>query len=234
LTLGLLVLQPAGFARLPGLDRPITDAFHWLYHNKWWDRTMQNTRWLGVRTMQTPLDMWVFQEILHETRPDVIVETGTHQGGASLYYATILDALQRGRVLTVDISSFPNQPEHPRITYLVGSSTAPEIVERITKSIAPGERVMVILDSLHNKEHVLEEMRLYGPLVTPGNYLVVQDTHLNGHPVRVPFSPDPGHEGPMEALAEFLPRHAEFAVDRSREKFGLTYNAGGWLRRVGR
>jgi len=91
---------------------------------------------------------------------------------------------------------------------------------------------MVVLDSNHNKEHVLEELRLYAPLVTPGNYLVVQDTHLNGHPVFVGDSPDPGHEGPMEALDEFLPRNTQFQSDRSREKYGLTFCPRGWLKRV--
>jgi cephalosporin hydroxylase len=232
LTLVLFSWLPVAFARLKFLERSFTEGFHWIYHINWWGRTMDNTWWLGVRTMQTPLDMWVFQEIIYETRPDLIIETGSHHGGAALFYATVMDALNHGRILTIDIKAYPNQPKHPRITYLVGSSTDATIVEKVKGSIVPGERVMVILDSLHNKEHVLEELRLYGPLVTKGNYLVVQDTHLNGHPIRVPFSPDPGHDGPMEALWEFLPKHPEYLQDRSREKFGSTHNPGGWLRRI--
>ncbi|MBK9169719.1 MAG: hypothetical protein IPM24_19975 [Bryobacterales bacterium] len=88
---------------------------------------------------------------------------------------------------------------------------------------------MVILDSDHSKEHVLQEMDMYGPLVCVGCYMVVQDTHLNGYPVHVAFSPGPGKQGPMEAVHEFLARNSDFVVDRDREKYGLTFNPNGWL-----
>jgi cephalosporin hydroxylase len=213
-------------------ESAVTAAFHRQYHNKWWDRTLMGTYWRGVQTMQTPLDMWVVQEIIHDTRPDVLIETGTRAGGGAFYYASIFDLEGRGRIFTMDIEDYPHKPQHPRIRYMLGSSTSPKVVDALKSEIRREERVMVVLDSLHNKEHVLEEMRLYAPLVTPGNYLVVQDTHLTGHPVSVPFSPDPGHEGPWEAVHEWLPRHPEFTVDRSREKYGLTFNPGGWLRRL--
>ncbi len=215
-----------------GSPEQITKAFHILYHNVWWNRTVINTYWLGVQTMQTPLDMWVFQEIIHDTKPDVLIETGTRAGGSAYYYASVFDLVRRGRVMTMDIVDYAGKPQHPRITYLIGSSTSDEIVRKIRSAITPGDRVMVVLDSLHNKEHVLEELRLYAPMVTPDNYLVVQDTHLNGHPIHVGFSPDPGHEGPMEAASEFLTKNTHFVPDRSREKYGLTFNPGGWLKRT--
>ena len=86
--------------------------------------------------------------------------------------------------------------------------------------------VIVILDSDHSYAHVLEELRLYAPLVTSGSYLVVEDTNVNGHPV------DPDHgPGPMEAVLDFLRESDEFAVDESREKFLLTFNPHGFLRK---
>ncbi len=210
----------------------ITNAFHVLYHNVWWNRTVVNTFWLGVQTMQTPLDMWVFQEIIYETKPDVLIETGTRTGGGAYYYASILDLVKAGRVITVDIEDYPNKPNHPRITYLTGSSTSDAVIGAIRGFIKPGEKVMVILDSSHNKEHVLEELRLYAPLVASGCYLVVQDTHLNGHPIFLDRTPDPGHEGPMEAVSEFLSKNKDFVPDRTREKYGLTFNPNGWLKRI--
>ena len=87
--------------------------------------------------MKCPLDMWVFQEIMYETRPDVVVETGTRLGGSSAYFASILDLLGKGRVITVDIVDYPDKPQHDRITYLTGSSTSLEIIERIRELISP-------------------------------------------------------------------------------------------------
>ncbi|MBK9169718.1 MAG: hypothetical protein IPM24_19970 [Bryobacterales bacterium] len=80
---------------------------------------------------------------------------------------------------------------------------------------------MVILDSDHSKEHVLREMEMYSPLVCVGCCMIVQDTHLNGHPIRVEFSPGPGKQGPMEAVHEFLARNGDFVADRDRENTGL-------------
>ncbi len=213
-------------------EADITSAFHRVYHNSWWDRTMHHTFWLGVRTMQTPLDMWVLQEIIHETKPDVLIETGTLEGGGSLYYASVFDLEQNGRILTVDIEDHPGKPKHPRITYFIGSSTSSEVASEIRAAVQPGEKVMVILDSDHSKEHVLREIELYKEYVCAGCYLVVQDTHLTGHPIDVDFSPGPGKEGPMEAVEEFLSRDSRFVADRSREKYGLTFSPKGWLKRV--
>jgi cephalosporin hydroxylase len=86
---------------------------------------------------------------------------------------------------------------------------------------------MVVLDSDHHKDHVLEELRLYSPLVSVGQYLIVEDTHFNGHPILKNFGP-----GPWEAVEEFLRERPDFAVDSSREKYGMTFNPHGYLRRV--
>ena len=166
---------------------------------------------------------------MYETRPDVVVETGTRLGGSSAYFASILDLLGKGRVITVDIVDYPDKPQHDRITYLTGSSTSLEIIERIRELISPDEKVMVFLDSDHSKAHVQRELELYSGLVTAGNYLIVEDTFLNGRPI---FSPavQPGPD-PMEAVQEFLSENPNFVADRSREKYGLTFNPNGFLKR---
>lgn len=188
--------------------------------------TRADTRWLGVRTDKCPLDLWIYQELLHEVAPDVIVETGTAFGGSALFLASICDLLDRGRVVSIDVQEQEGRPSHPRISYLHGSSTAPATLERLRAGIGPGETVMAVLDSDHRKEHVLAELRLLGDLVTPGSYLVVEDTILNGHPVSPDFGP-----GPMEAVEEFLRESVGFEVDLRREKFLLTFNRKGYLRR---
>jgi cephalosporin hydroxylase len=201
-------------------------GFHILNYNSA-KTTWLNTSWLGVPTEKTPQDMWTYQEIFKETTPDVLIEAGTADGGSAYYYATIFDLLGRGRVITIDIAGSDKRPKHPRITYLTGSSTAPDLAGRVKSLIAPGERVMVSLDSDHTKAHVLAEMKIYGELVTPGCYMVVEDTNVNGHPVYPEFGP-----GPMEALREYLSHDGRYAIDHTREKFGLTYFPDGWLRRV--
>lgn len=207
-------------------SRKTVDDFHVLYYESLND-TWNNTYWLGVRTLKLPLDLWIFQEIIYATKPDVIVEAGTYNGGSALFMASLLDTIGKGRVITIDIEDFPGKPRHDRITYLIGSSTADEIVGKVRSLIGEDDTVMVVLDSDHHAEHVLNELRIYGEMVTTGNYLIAEDTNVNGHPVQPEFG-----AGPSEAVQTFLKDNHAFAVDAKREKFLFTFNPGGYLIRV--
>jgi cephalosporin hydroxylase len=210
---------------VPGwAEKVVIAAFHIVYHHR---QTFNDTHWLGTEVQKTPLDLWVYQELIHELRPDLIVETGTYKGGSALFMASICDLENNGQVATVDTEEYPGRPQHSRIRYLRGSSTSSGIIEQF-KALASGQRtVLVALDSDHAKQHVLNELRLYSGLVTKGSYLIVEDTHFNGHPILPHFGP-----GPREAVEEFLKENRDFVADRGREKYLLTFNAGGYLRRV--
>jgi cephalosporin hydroxylase len=204
-------------------DPGITEAFHRLYYDT---AVWKDTYWLGVRTQKCPLDLWIYQEILQETRPDLILETGTAHGGSALYLASVCDLLGRGEVVTVDIHPIEGRPEHDRITYLAGSSTADEIVSELERLVKDSVEVLIILDSDHSRDHVLDELRIYNRWVSPGSYLIVEDTNVNGHPAMPEHGP-----GPMEALEAFLAENDEFEIDAAREKFFLTFNPRGFLRK---
>jgi cephalosporin hydroxylase len=207
-------------------EDPIVAEFHRRYYERRTE-TWGETYWLGHRVLKCPLDLWIYQEILHELRPELIVETGTYRGGSALFLASICDLLGRGEVVTIDSKRQRGRPRNRRITYLHGSSTAPEITRQVERRAKGKRPILVILDSGHGKAHVLDELRTYAPLVTPGSYLIVEDTNLNGHPV------EPGHgPGPAEAVAAFLAENAAFHRDPSREKLLLTFNPDGYLQKV--
>jgi len=212
-------------------DRRTIDEFHKLFYQSWLT-TWANTRWLGVAAEKPPSDFWVYQEILHEVRPELIIETGTRFGGTARFLASVCDLLDHGRVITIDIedlaSSDTVRPPHPRITYLTGSSTSSEIIDQIRKEAGSSDGVLVILDSDHSMTHVTDELRLYAPIVTTGSYLIVEDTQVNGHPIIPEHGP-----GPMEAVEVFLRESPEFVPDVAREKFLVTFNPSGFLKRVG-
>jgi cephalosporin hydroxylase len=190
-------------------------------------QTWQNTHWMGHKILKCPFDVWHYQEILHEVRPDLIVETGTCFGGSALLLAQLCDLLGHGRIVTVDIERRDNRPVHSRITYLTGSSVAPEIVSQVRAGVRTDNRVVVILDSDHSKHHVARELNAYADLVSVGSYLIVEDTNVNGHPVNLEHGP-----GPMEALEEFLAERKEFVVDPRWKKFLFTFNPRGYLKRT--
>lgn len=207
------------------LNRMYTELF--FYSPSTW----QANRWYGVRTEQFPNDAWMYQEIATDVLPDLVIETGSMEGGGALYWASILDHLKpKARVITVDIEDRLAQAKKNRlfqekVRFILGSSTDPAILDEIRKE-AVGKKVLVTLDSDHSKEHVLKELELYAPLVSNGSYLIVQDTSSNGHPVNPNFGP-----GPMEALDAFLPAHPEFVIDESRERLLTTSHPRGFLLR---
>ena len=204
----------------------LKNGFENMIYNRhlWEDET-----WLGVPVLKYPNDLIVYQEIIYEIKPDVILDIGTYKGGSALYFATILDLIGKpsSRVISVDIMRFGPLPKNPRITYLLGSSISEAILQQIKASIRPGETVMAFLDSDHHKDHVLNEIRAYSQIVTKGSYLVVEDSNINGHPVRASWGP-----GPMEAIHEFLKDNPGFQIDKSREKFLLTVAPDGFLRKL--
>jgi cephalosporin hydroxylase len=204
------------------------DGFHQLYYDlgEHGEDTWCNTRWFGVKAYKSPLDLWIYQEILYETRPDLIIETGTANGGSALFLAMICELMGVGDVVSVDVTSRAERPVHDRIRYLQGSSVESEILTQISDIVRDHERVMVLLDSDHSRDHVLQELEAYAPFVTEGCYLVAEDTNVNGHPVQPSFGP-----GPFEAVEQFLENHPEFERDHRREKHLLTFNPGGYLRR---
>lgn len=175
-------------------ERVIVERFHKLYYEQS-RQTWQNTHWVGTRVMKASSDLWIYQEIVNEIKPDLVLETGTALGGSALYLAHLFDIMSKGRIVTVDLEERGGNPvpDHERIRYLRGSSVELRILEQMREAAAGVRTVLVILDSDHSEDHVLTELEAYAPLVSEGGYLIVEDSNVGGHPAYPEFGP-----GPME------------------------------------
>jgi cephalosporin hydroxylase len=202
-----------------------TEYFRQYYDLGVWKR--QHYR--GIRILKVPTDLWNYQEIFSERRIEWVIETGSAHGGSALYFADLLElAGAPGKGITIDVSHAALQlREHARIEFVLASSAIEQTARRVAQML-PAQRgpLFMILDSDHSKAHVLRELEVLTPLLRRGDYLVVEDTCVNGHPVRPEFGP-----GPMEALEEFVRLHPQmFAADVEREgKFGFTAAPTGYL-----
>lgn len=208
----------------------IVRQFHIVFYS---GQTWIANRWLGIPAEQNPNDVWITQEIISEVKPDLIIETGTSRGGSALIWATILCQVNPGgRVLTIDVEDRTQNASklalfRECVEFIKANSTDPSLAAYIGRR-AKDKRVLVLLDSDHHRDHVLREMELYGPMVSVGSYMIVQDGNIGGHPVRKDYGP-----GPTEAIGEYLVSHGEFVVDRNRgERLLLTMHPNGYLRRV--
>jgi cephalosporin hydroxylase len=202
-------------------------------YQKWYYNTFvwKKTKWMGITTWKSVSDMWNYQEILFDVKPSLVIEFGSNQGGSALFFATVMKGLGKPfKVLSVDIDHRPLDPaarRDPDIEFVESSSTVPAIADRIRglRSEFPG-KVFAILDSDHTMDHVLAEMKLLRPVLSAGDYLLVEDSCVNGHPVLPGWGP-----GPYEAIEAYEHEFpSDYTHDVEREKkFGWTQATNGFL-----
>ncbi len=211
----------------------------------WALRYYHTFTWFGRPILQLPEDLIRLQEVLYDVQPDVIVETGVFEGGSLLFHASLCEAMGKGRVIGIDVEVRHGVREalaaHPlahRVTLLEGDSVAPSMTADVRARIAPGECVLVILDSNHTKAHVAAELEAYAPLVTRGSWIIatdgiIRDLHDTPH-----GESEWTHDHPAAAAEEFLARHPEFEMRQPEWKENgstltrnITYWPDGWLRR---
>lgn len=196
-------------------------------------------KWLGRPIIQYPQDIMALQELIWSVKPDLIIETGIAHGGSLVFSASILELIGRGIVVGVDIDirshnkqEIEKHPMYKRIKMIEGSSTDRNIVKKVYGIAKNKKRIMVFLDSNHTYEHVLEEMKIYSPLVTKGSYLVVFDTIIDDMPKKIfknrPWSKD---NNPKIAVKEFVKSNNRFKIDEKIErKLLITAAPSGFLR----
>jgi cephalosporin hydroxylase len=212
----------------------------------WSLRYYHNFAWFGLPVLQMPEDLLRIQEVIYRLRPDVIIETGVWRGGSLVFYASLCEALGNGRIIGIDRAIRPEDRQalaahrlSPRITAIEGDSTAPEVVRCVREKVRPGESVLVILDSAHDKAHVARELECWSPLVTRGSYIVVADGVMRD------LADVPGgqaewtEDNPQAAAADFAAAHPDFEAGDPQWVIAhpdlprtVTYWPNGWLRRL--
>jgi cephalosporin hydroxylase len=178
-----------------------------------------NPNWRNVRLDKHPSDICLYSEVIFKRRPDYIIETGTFYGGSALFFGDMLSLIGGKKVFSIDNRKDRNFPEHPFVEYINGSSADPLIMKWI-KSRVSGN-VMASLDSDHSKEHVLKELDLIAPIVTRGQYIVVEDAYRANEPI-----------GPYYAIKEFLSKNKDFRKYNIEKKFICSISRDGWLRKI--
>ena len=184
-------------------------------------------KWLGRPAYKTPFDAWVFQEIIFDTKPSMIIEIGNAYGGTTLFLANIFDAMGFGKIIGVDIDhNMVRDITHKRIKWITGQATSEQVFKKVKNEITNEDRIMIIEDSSHKFDNTLTILNLYSPLVSVGCYFIVEDGICKEDYIEGP------KPGPFEATHEFLKNNSDFEIDKEREKFFLTYNPDGFLKRI--
>ena len=201
----------------------------------WDSKYVYSFAWMGRPIIQLPEDMIRLQEVIYTLKPDVLVETGVAHGGSLIFYASLFEAMGRGRVIGVDIEIRPHNRKaieahemKKRIELIEGSSTAPDVLAQVKAQIKPGETVLVVLDSNHTKAHVLDELRAYGEMIGVGSYVVATDgimAQVKGGPRT---DDDWDWNNPQSAVHEFVAQDKRFIV----EEPAFPFNEGAVTERV--
>ncbi len=190
-------------------------------------RIITETTYHGVPAQKSPIDFWVYQEIIFETKPDVIIEIGNYFGGSTLALAHICDILGKGRIIGIDINHTriaEQVRKHPRVSLIEGDAS--QAFERVRKLISQDEHVLVIEDSAHTMDNTLNILRAYSVFIKPRDYFIVEDSICHHG---LPVGPKPG---PYEAVEVFIRENSDFEIDRSKENFLISWNPKGYLKRI--
>ena len=197
--------------------------------------------YLGLPMIQLPADIVATQEIIWKAQPDLIIETGVAWGGSIIMYASLMQLYGKGEVIGIDLNLYDHvadqimsYPFSDRIQLYKGSSIDMDIVEKVREHIKKGMKVMVLLDSNHTHEHVLNELRLYAPFVSKDQYLIVCSTIVESMPAQLHYSRlyGPGNN-PKTALLEYMQECDRFEVDKYFNSKALTtFHPAGYLRCV--
>ena len=199
----------------------------WIQHFQ--DRVvLTELNYRGVTILKNVMDLWVYQEIIHRTRPQVVIEIGTRHGGSALWFADTLSWVG-GEVVSIDLRS-PDPSTFGRevpanLSFIEGDSIADSTLELVRERVA-GRPAMVVADGNHSAAHVAKELELYSPFVPVGGYFIAEDGIVDVMEW-TEFCP-----GPVEGVRRFLEQRDDFVVDRDCEKMILTYNPGCYLRRI--
>lgn len=235
--------RAVAISRMASDDQLRQKSLDWMLHADRY-KYSYNFSWLGRPIIKLPTDIVLFQEIVWDVKPDLIIETGIAHGGSLMLSASMLELIGgSGQVVGIDVDirkhnleAIQSHPMFKRIALLEGSSTSPEIVRQVSDIAAAKRSVLVCLDSLHTHTHVLRELELYAPLVSVGSYLILPDTFIEWFPKGY-YADRPWDVGnnPFTAMQEFLAGTDDFVIDRERaQKLLISEGFDGYLKRVKR
>lgn len=191
------------------------------------EQAYERTHWMGVPAAKCPMDMWMYQELIHALKTDLLIETGTLFGGSALFFAHLFDVIGHGKVLSIDIEDRKGLPTHPRIEYIKGSSVDEGVLKEVELQSNKAKSVTVILDSDHTADYKLKELESYSKFVSKGNYIIAEDSCFDYYPAWPEYGP-----GPTHAIQAFTKTHNNFKVDRKPELHMITFAPMAFLKRV--
>ena len=206
--------------------------------SNWQHKQSYELTWLGVPIIQLPEDILMMQELIYKVRPDVIVETGTAHGGTAIFYASMLELLGKGRVITVDVEirkynrlAIQAHPMARRITLIEDDSVNVDLIKTLDHMIEPSDKVLVALDSNHTYDHVRRELDLYASLVSRGSYIVVFDGVMEVLIDAPSGKSEWKVDNPAAAIRDFIDANPEWESDLYYNRLNVTYCENGFIRR---
>jgi cephalosporin hydroxylase len=192
----------------------------------WRNLPWRRTTWLGAPIRTAPTDLLAYQEIVSRVRPDWVVEIGGSDQGRAVFLASICELIGHGRVLSIRGADDGASPQHARLQLCSGAPLDRPVRDQVHVLVGAGNAV-VVLGACADRATTAAQFEAYVDLVGVGSYAIVTDTIVNGRPVWTSFGPGPG-----EAVKQILTRNGDFVADPAMEKYALSFNTGGFLRRV--
>ena len=213
----------------PVQPTPVPDDLRWAFTEAAWrNLPWRDTTWLGSPIHTAPTDLLAYQEIVSRVRPDWIIDIGANDPGRATFMASMCELIGHGQVISIrDGDDGEGPTPHPRLRCCIAAPLDAGVRDRV-HALVSTESAVVVLGACADRATTAAQFEAYADLVGVGSYVIVTDTIVNGRPVWPSHGPGPG-----DAVKQILTRHGEFVADPGMEKYALSFNPGGFLRRVG-
>lgn len=200
----------------------------WLHYHQ--DNLHYHQKYRGLQMIKNPFDLVVYEEIFWEIKPTVIIEIGNMNGGFTLWCKDRMNLIgTNGKVITIDLEAKAEKNlkefESEAFISLIGDCNSSQVLEQVKMNITKTDQVLVIEDSAHTFDNTLKVMQNYSNFVSQGSYLIVEDGICD----IIHVGPEPG---PLKAIEAWVTTQKNFIIDRSRERYIMTYNPKGYLKRI--
>lgn len=219
----------------------------WL-RSGWDQKYVYSFSWMGRPIIQLPDDLIRLQEVIYQVKPNIIIETGIAHGGGLIFYSSLLaNIVKKFKVIGIDVDirrhnrkAITKHPLYKHITMLEGSSIDKEIIIKLKKLVSNKDKILVILDSNHSTDHVLEELKIYSKFVSKNSYIIacdgIQKYMLNAARSKNDWNTN----NPITAIKKFLKVSKNFKVNKSNFIFNeskikknlVTYWPNAYLKRI--
>jgi cephalosporin hydroxylase len=187
-------------------------------------------KWKDIEMTKFPNDIYIYQQIIWQAKPDVIVEVGTQRGTSAQFFNELIKAAGKPNSIVITIDIYPV----PEIQKSVLDSLGVIMITGDIKKLSTQQKVvpyikdknfLLVDDGSHRYEDVMASLQFFQKYQAPGNYMIVEDGITDVMLSRK-------NRNALEAVDNFLTENTDYVRVLDFDHWLMSTTFGGIIRRL--